>query len=73
MCPYLDAQIFHELYLEVDDVEGEPVGGQLGGVEAARELLLLEDRHVGVAEPRQERRARDGRRAAAEQGHSLPV
>ena len=69
---YLDTQVPHELSLEVDDVQRESVGGQLGGVEAARELLLLEDGHVAVAEPGQERGARDGGGAAAEQGHPLP-
>ena len=69
---YLDAQILHELGLEIDDVQRESVGGQLGGVEAASELLLLEDCHVAVAEPGQERRTGDGGGAAAEQGHPLP-
>ena len=70
---YLDAQIPHELSLEVDDIQRKAVGGQLGSVEAAGELLLLKDCHVAVAESGEECCARNGGRAAAEEGHPLPV
>lgn len=64
---YLDTQVFHELNLVVDDIDGQPVSGQLAHVQAAGELLLLEHRHVTVAHPGQEAGARNGGGSAAQQ------
>ena len=65
----LDPKVLHQVYLEVDDLVGQPVGGELGGVEAPDVVLLLEDGDVVVAEPGQERGGGDGGGAAAEEGH----
>ena len=69
---YLDPQVLHELDLEVHHLHGEPERGQLGGVEAAHELLLLVHGDVAVAQAGQERGAGDGGGAAAEKGDLLP-
>ena len=65
----LDPEVLHQVDLKVDDVVGQPVGGELRGVEAPDVVLLLEDGDVVVAEPRQERGGGDGGGAAAKQGH----
>mmetsp|Transcript_10863 Transcript_10863/g.44475 ORF Transcript_10863/g.44475 Transcript_10863/m.44475 type:complete len:434 (+) Transcript_10863:1603-2904(+) len=56
----LDAKVSHELDLEVDDVVGKAVAGDLSGAEATDELLLLEDGDVLVTQTAQERSAADG-------------
>ena len=64
----LHPQVLHQVDLEVDDLVGQSIGGQLRGVETADVVLLLEDGDVVVAEPGQERGGGDGGGAAAEEG-----
>ena len=52
---YLDSEIFHKIRFKVDDVDRQTVGWQLGSVEAALELLLLEDGDVVVTQTTQKR------------------
>ncbi len=70
---YLNTEVLHELNLELDDVQGQPVRRQLGRVQPSYVLIPLEHGDVGVPEAGQEGGARDGGGAAAEQGHLLPL
>ena len=72
MLTHLDSQVLHEIHLKVDDLHGEAIGRELGGVEASEELLLLEDGDVIVADASQERGAGDRGWAAAQQSNLLP-
>jgi hypothetical protein len=63
----LDAEVAHQIDLELHDVERQAELRNLERREAADKLVLLIDGDVGVAETREKRGARDRRRAAADQ------
>ena len=46
---HLDADVFHHIQLEINNVEGQPIGWQFGCVEATDEFLLFVNGNVVVS------------------------
>jgi hypothetical protein len=65
--PNLDAKIKHELNLIMDSFVRKAVLRNLCGAQAAQNVALLIDHHVGVPKASKKSRAADGRRAASNQ------